>query len=117
MISSIASSLSALSAYGKKMEVASNNVANWQSEEFKKSRAVLTEGEHNTVAVQIERIQSPGPLIDKIENGERVETELSNVDLAEEIPQTTIAHSGYAANLKTVKTQDEILESLIDIVG
>ena len=46
-----------------------------------------------------------------------VENELSNVDLAEELPQTILAQRGYEANLKTIQTYDETLKSIIDILG
>ena len=117
MISSISSTLSALKAYGKKMGVTANNVANLQSEEFKKSRAVFKEGRQGDVAVDIEKIDTPGPIITEIEEGEMVEKELSNVDLAEELPQSIVAQRGYEANLKTIQTYDETLKSIIDIVG
>ena len=117
MISSISSTLSALKAYGIKMGVTANNVANVESEAFKKSRAVLREGRQGGVEVDIERIDTPGPIITEIEKGEVVKIELSNVDLAEEIPQSIVAQRSYEANLKTIQTQDEILESVIDIIG
>ena len=117
MISSISSTLSALSAYGKKAGVTADNVANWQSDEFKKSQALFTEGENKTVEVEIRRIDTPGPLVDEVKDGETVQKQLSNVELAEEIPQTVVTQRGYEANLKTITVQDEALKSIIDIVG
>ena len=113
----MSSTISALKAYGIKMGVTANNVANVESEAFKKSRAVLREGRQGGVEVDIERIDTPGPIITEIEKGEVVKKELSNVDLAEEIPQSIVAQRSYEANLKTIQTQDEILESVIDIIG
>ena len=117
MISSINSTISALQAFGKKMGVISNNVANVQSDEFKKSRAVLLEGERNEVKVEIDRIETPGPIISEIKDDEMVEKELSNVDLAEEIPQTIIAQRNYEANIKTAQALDETLKTIIGIKG
>ena len=117
MISSISSTISALKAYGIKMGVTANNVANVESEAFKKSRAVLMEGRQGDVEVDIERIDTPGPIITEIEEGEVVKKELSNVGLAEEIPQSIVAQRSYEANLKTIQAQDEIIESVIDIIG
>ena len=117
MISSANSSISALTAYGQKMQVISDNVANWQSDEFKKSQVVFTEGENSTVNVDIQKVETSGPIISEIQDGEMVEKELSNVELAEEIPQTMVAQRGYEANLKTIQVQDEVMDSLIDIVG
>jgi flagellar basal body rod protein FlgG len=117
MISSIGSSVSALTAYGKQVQVASNNVANWLSDEFKKSKAVLTEGENSHVEVNIQTVETPGPLVSEVQDGKMTDKELSNVELVEEIAQTVISQNGYDANLKTIQVQDEIMEGLIDIVG
>ena len=117
MTFSVGSSLSALSAYGIKMQVTSNNVANWQSDEFKKSQAVFTEGENSNVKVDIQKVETSGSIIAEIQDGEMVEKELSNVELAEEIPQTVVSQRGYEANLKTIQVQDEVMERLIDMVG
>ena len=79
MISSIKGTISALSAYEKKMAVISNNVANSQSEEFKKSRADLMEGSYGAVEVEISRIDSPGNIVyEKDSEGQMIEKELSN---------------------------------------
>jgi len=117
MISSINSSISALKAFDKKTGVTANNVANVESEEFKKSRAVLTEGAQKEVRVEIEKIETSGPIVSEIEDGKVVEKELSNVDLVEEIPQTIIAQRSFEANLKSIQAQEETLDRLFDIIG
>ena len=117
MISSINSSISALKAFDKKTGVTANNVANVKSEEFKKSRAVLTEGAQKEVRVEIEKIETPGPIVSEIEDGKVVEKELSNVDLVEEIPQTIITQRSFEANLKSIQAQEETLDRLFDIIG
>ncbi|MBW1995561.1 MAG: hypothetical protein JRI77_14110, partial [Deltaproteobacteria bacterium] len=111
MISSINGSISALKALGKKVAVAADNVANLQSKGFKKKRAVLQEGQQKQVTVQIEKIDTPGPIVTEIEGEKIVEKELSNVDLVEEIPQTIVTQRHYEANLKAVQTQDEVLKT------
>jgi flagellar basal-body rod protein FlgC len=116
MIPFISSNLSALRAFGKKVAVIANNVANIESEGFKKSRAVLIEGPKNHVSVDISRIETPGPLIDVEEDGKTVQKEMSNVDLAQEIPQSSLAKAFYRANLKVVKEADEMLGTLLDIL-
>lgn len=117
MMNAIGSSLSGLRAFGIKMAVHSNNVANVESEEFKKSRTLMEEGEHGGVQVEIDKIDDPGPVVYEMRDGERIEKELSNVDLAEEIPQTIPAQRGYEANLTMIKTRDEMLGAVLDIVG
>jgi len=117
MISSSKITLSALNAFDKKMNVIANNVANVETERFKKSRATLVEGPGNSVNVEITQPEDPGPPAVEVTDGQIEEKEMSNVDLAEEIPQSIVAQKGYEANLATIRTQDEMLNSILDIVG
>jgi flagellar hook protein FlgE len=116
MTFSIQSTLSAIKAFGDKMGVAANNIANSETEEFKKSRATLIEGPDKSVTAQITQPETPGPVVVESTDGRSTTKELSNVDLAEEIPQTIIAQRGYEANLSTIKIQDEMSKSVIDII-
>lgn len=117
MISAVSSAASAINAFEKKMGVISNNVVNSQSDGFKKSRADLEEGEDGGVKVDITQLNDPGPIVTVQEDGATVQKEMSNVDLAAEIPQTIVAETGYDANLKMLKTQDEMLGTLLDTVA
>jgi flagellar basal-body rod protein FlgC len=117
MISALSSAVSAISALDKKMAVVSNNIANSQTDGFKKSRADLKEGGAGAVEVDIRVVDTPGPIVSVEENGGIVEKEMSNVDLAEELPQTILAQTGFEANLKMLKTEDEMMGTLLDIFG
>ena len=117
MISSTKNTLSALNAFEKKMNVIANNVANVETEEFKKSRAALVEGPENSVRIEVTQPEDPGPTVVQVTDGQIEKKEMSNVDLAEEIPQSIIAQRGYEANLATLRTYDEMLNSILDIVG
>jgi flagellar hook protein FlgE len=117
MVSPINSNISALAAFGKKMAVSSNNIANLESEGFKKSRAVLLEGEQGGVIVDIERLDTPGDVRVEYREDGVTERELSNVDLAQEITDTLSTQRGYEANLKAVKVQDELIGTILDIFG
>jgi flagellar hook protein FlgE len=117
MISSAKSTLSALNAFDKKMDVIANNVANVETEGFKKSRATLVEGPENSVRVEITQPEDPGPTVLEVTDGQIDEKEISNVDLTEEIPQSIVTLRGYEANLATLRTHDEMLNSILDIVG
>jgi flagellar basal-body rod protein FlgC len=117
MISSVKSTLSALKAFEKKMDIIANNVANVETEEFKKSRATFVEGPENTVNVDVTQPEDPGPAVVQVRDGQIEEKEMSNVDLAEEIPQSMVTLRGYEANLATIRTRDEMLNSILDIVG
>jgi flagellar hook protein FlgE len=116
MIFSVCSSLAAIRAYSVKMGVHANNVANADTEEYKKQRAVLEEGPRNDVQVEIKQVDTPGPSIADVTDGQIETTELANVDLAEEIPQTILTERGFEANFVTLRTMDEMIGSVIDIL-
>ena len=117
MISALSSTVSALRAFVTKLGVTADNIANVNTDGFKKSRATLHEGQNGGVRVEISRDNSPGFRYDVFENDEVVEKETSNVDLAEEIPDLMMAKRAYQANLKTLEIQDEMLGSLLDAIG
>jgi len=117
MISSARNTLSALNAFNKKMNVIANNVANVETEEFKKSRATLVEPPENSVKVEVSQPEDPGPTVVEVKDGQIEEKQMSNVDLTEEIPQSMVAQRGYEANLATLRTYDEMIKSILDIVG
>ena len=117
MISALNSTVSALRAFVTKLGVTADNIANVNTDGFKKNRATLHEDQNGGVRVEISRDESPGFRYDVIQNGEVLEKETSNVDLTEEIPDLMITKRAYQANLKTLETQDEMLGSLLDTIG
>lgn len=117
MIFPVSSALTAISAFQKRMGVTANNVANVDTDEFKKSRVNMDEGPHGGVKVSVQQIDTPGITKETIRGGTLEETESSNVDLAEEFTDMIVTKAGYTANLKTVSTQNEMLGSLIDMLG
>lgn len=116
MILPLNNSITALQAHVKKLGVTAHNIANVNSEGYKKYRATMDEDALGGVRVDLSRVNSPGNPYEVYENGQSVVKETSNVDLAEEIPNLMIAQRGYEANLKTIQTQEEVLGSLLDIV-
>jgi flagellar basal-body rod protein FlgC len=117
MISSVNSAVSALQAYQTRMGVTAYNIANVNTEAFKKSSASLIESSNGGVEVNIQRIDTPGYRYGELEGDEVVEKESSNVDLGEEIPEMLISHRSYQANLKTLQSYDDMLGMLLDILG
>lgn len=117
MIGSLGANTAALKAFGTKMGVTAKNIANVNSEEYKKSRAALKAGPNGNVQVDIERLDTPGPAIVSEKGEQATQKELSNVDLSEEIPEMIMAKHGYGANLQAVKAQDEVLGETLDILG
>ena len=108
--------LSALDAYGQKLDVTSNNIANLNTDGFKKSRAIFEEADSSGVIVSISKVNNPGTPIPSVD-GTGKPRESSNVDLAEEVVNLKTTKRGYQANLKVVKAEDEMLGSLFDILG
>ena len=117
MISAVNSTVSALQAYKTQMEVTSNNVANVNTDGFKKSKATLKEGDNGDVQVDVNRVDTPGHRYQELKGDQRVEKETSNVDLAEEFPQMMVTQHAYEANLKVLQTQDKMLGTTLDILG
>ncbi len=114
----LSSTISALRAFGTKVKISADNVANLLTDGYKKRRVTLNQGPEGEVIPDIEKIETPGyQILDKGPSGEMVLKELSNVSLEEEIPQTMISSRSYQANLKMIETEDEMLGDIIDILG
>lgn len=130
---SINSSLSALMAYGKKMGVHANNIANMYSEDFNRSRVIIKEGPNHNVSAEIERVDAPEYPVTEIDHGDVVENEdqppettledmpplnqSNNVDLATEIVGVQVAKNAYEANTKVIKTQEEMIGTILDMLS
>ncbi len=88
---------SALRAYCTKQNVTANNVANMNTEDFKPSEAIMNEDKNGGVYVTTRKTGS------------------SEVDLTKEMVDMMTTSEGLKANLKTLKTTDEMTKSIIDI--
>ncbi len=109
------SALSALQAFGTKLNSNANNVANSQSEGFKKTRVTLSDTQPQGVKANVERIDTPGARhYEQTSQGTEL-VELSNVNFAEEITESKLNTTFYKANLKTLQVADEMTESLLNI--
>lgn len=117
MISAVSSTISAMQAYKTQMDVAANNVANINTENFKKSRVNLKEGKIGDVQATVNRVNTPGHRYQELEGDRRVDKETSNVDLAEEFPQMMLTQHAYRANMKVLQTQDQVLGATLNILA
>lgn len=123
-ISGSGSSLSALRAFGVKSQVTANNVANVNTDEFKKSRADMVEGVNGGVDVAISKPGSPekgnfktnAPPVKSV-GTENEQKEPSNVDIAEEMVNMMTTETSYSANTKMVQSRDDMLGTVIDMVS
>ena len=117
MIPSVNSAISALQAYKTKLGVTAENIANVNTDEFKKSRATLKEGINGGVQVDIKRVNTLGRPYQKREGDQLIEKEGSNFSLEEEVPDMMVIQRTYEANLKVLQTHDKMLGTLLDATG
>jgi flagellar basal-body rod protein FlgC len=111
---SINSGISALNALGTRQAVTANNVANLDTPKFKRATTVLEEGESGSLSVKVQQVNSPGVMINQPDGSLE---ELSNVDLGKELSDMIPTRHGYEANIKALETQDEMEDSVIDLLG
>ena len=115
MMSTIHSVLSGLGAYAKQIEVSANNVANVNTDGFKKSHTELVTLETGGVLHVVRKDNCACPTVLRDRGSGLTPVELSNVDLGEETVVQIIAQRGFEANLQAIKTADDLLGSLLDI--
>ena len=125
MVSSIDIALSGLNAAGRRLEVSANNLAN----QF--STKSIVNGQQTDSPYQPQKVDqislSTGGVITQVNNatpatvtvpdlqGAGATTEAPAVDQATEIVQQLMASYDFKANLKTIKVQDDLFKSLLDI--
>jgi len=118
MISSVGSSQSALRAYSSQINANANNIANVNSENYKRQDAVVNQDNNLQPSTQIRRDNTPGPIRQTIsDDGKQKFQEMSNTDLAKEMTGMITAQNSYSANLKTIETKSQMTGTIIDIKG
>ncbi|MDK2745134.1 MAG: flagellar biosynthesis protein FlgC [Nitrospira sp.] len=115
MISAIHTALSGLTAFGKQIEVVAHNVANVNTDGFKRSKTEFVEVPTGGVLPVVEKDHSAGPTVLRDTGSSPAMVELSNVDLGEETVQQILAQRSFEANLHTLKTGDALLGSILDL--
>ena len=114
MSSAFGIALSAIRALFTRLDVTANNTANANTDGFKKSRVDLQEAAPGGVKVTISTVDTPGSPLPPAD-GETVYQETSNVSLEEEMVNLIITQYTFSANLKTLKAEEELQKSLLDI--
>jgi flagellar hook protein FlgE len=115
MIPAIHAALAGLFGFSKYIEVTAHNVANVNTDGFKKSRTELVALETGGVLPVVRKDKSAGPMVLSSRGYGPAQLEVSNVDLAEEAVNQIIGQRGFEANLQTIKTADDMLGSILDI--
>ena len=116
MSEAINTALSALRATLRKQDVTANNIANANTNDFKKSKASFEETSPAGVKVTISQVETPGtplPPDEVIGEGH----EMSNVSMEEELVDLITTRHAFAANIKTIQTENEMQGTLLDIIA
>ena len=115
MISALQSATSALQAYGTKIAANSNNIANSATPEYRRTRVTLSDTQTTGVKAAVSKLETKGPeMYEQTTNGLEL-IEQSNVDLGREFPEMMLNAHYYKANLKTIQTTDELMNSVLDL--
>jgi flagellar basal body rod protein FlgG len=114
MIPALDAAATALAAYSQKVQATAHNVANLNTEGFKKSRVILQEGHPAGVTASLQRIDSPGAPIPSLDQATIAES--SNVDVGEEMLNLMTSKHAFQANLKVIQTEEERIGFLLDIL-
>ena len=109
--------ISSVKAHSRKLDVTANNVANVNTNGFKRDQATLQEGDAGDVRVHVRKDMTPAPLDPLAPEAPGLSQELSNVDLADEIPSLVPTTIGYKVNLKVIRARDEMIGSLLDTLA
>ena len=97
----ISSNISSIQSHQTMMNVNSNNVANVNTEGFVPSTTTMSDM-GNSVSANITKADDNG-------------SPKSQTDLSKELPDQMIVENVTAANVTAIKTQDEMLGTLLDL--
>jgi flagellar basal-body rod protein FlgC len=114
MFVGFATALSGIQAGSRILGVSANNIANAQTDNFKRTQATLESSSAGGVIVSLSQDTRPVPQLPRGDDSFAFQ-EGSNVELEEELIQTLEATNLIEANLASLRTQDEVLGSLLDI--
>lgn len=116
MISAMQAALSGVQAYSLKTQATANNVANLDTDGFKRDVVTLSSQAPQGVTTTVSKDTSAGGLLPEMTStGEEEKVEQSNVDLAQEMVDLMTEKHGYSANLKTLQTADAMTKNVIDL--
>jgi flagellar basal-body rod protein FlgC len=113
MISGTSASLAALFTFGRKLSSNAGNISNVNTDGYKKKVSTIVENNQGLPDLSVTESDSPGALVEEA----GVMRETSNVDLTEEMPQMIVTQRGYEANIKALKTQEELEKAVLDILA
>ena len=98
----LSSNLSSITAHQSMLNTTANNIAHVNTDGFVPKRTVLESKDSSDVVANVAQSGS------SVSKG-------SQTDLAKEIPDLMVAEAGTSVNVTAIKTQDEMLGTLLDI--
>ena len=115
MISAYQTALTGLQAFSTKLQSNGDNIANANTEGFKKTIVTNTNVDPQGVKAQVNKTSTPGTSVFQ-ETGAGMDlVELSNVDLATELVDMNLNSTMYKANLKTIDTVNDMTGELLNL--
>ncbi|MGE4403531.1 MAG: flagellar basal body rod C-terminal domain-containing protein [Desulfobulbus sp.] len=115
MLSAISSAVSGLQAYSVKTQATANNVANMNTEGFKRDVVTLSSQVPQGVSANVSKDRSSGAMVAETTSNGTEMVEQSNTDLVQEMPDLIMEKNGFSANIKTLQATDQMLKSIIDL--
>jgi len=118
-VSPLNSAIAGMYANAAKLAAAAHNIANVNTDGFKKSYAVIESSASGQPDITLSLSGTPGSIVQAGEGLPEGDTtrELSNVDMADELIQMRIAEYGYRSNFSVIRTQDEMIGTVLDIIA
>jgi flagellar hook protein FlgE len=106
--------LSAIRAADRTNDVIANNIANVNTGGFQKSRSATEQADAGGVNLTVERVNAPVDTFTLSSESPKA-PETSNVELDEELIALTVNSRSYEANIRTLKTTEEMQGTLFDL--
>jgi len=119
MSDAFSSAISGISSNSTRAAVAANNIANANTPGFKASRVTVEYSAPGRQETHITKSTEPGFLLprpDGLPESSELE-ETSNVDLAEEFVHLQISEHGYSASAAVIRTQGEMLGTVLNMLA
>lgn len=115
MIRAYQTALTGLQAFSTKLQANGNNIANANTDGFKKTQITNAAVAPSGVKAQSQKISTQGISVLQQTGSGPEQVELSNVDLATEIVDLSLNSTMYKANLKTIETANDMTGTLLQL--
>ena len=115
MISAYQSALTGLQAFSTKLQSNSTNIANANTNGFKKTVVTNANVDPQGVKAQINKVSTPGSSVFQETDAGMELVELSNVDIGTELVNMNLNSTMYKANLKTIATVNDMTGELLNL--